>query len=33
VALVKCEQGDTAWAIPVLERKLAGAKVELPRRG
>ena len=33
VALEKCRQGDTAWAIPVLERKLINGKVALPGRG
>lgn len=33
VAIEKCQQGDTAWAIPVLERKLANAGVKLPLRG
>ena len=32
VALADCEEGDTAEAILVLERKLIDAKVELPRR-
>ena len=32
VALAKCKQGDTATAIPMLERKLTDAKVELPPR-
>src|SRR4051812_31319663 len=30
VALAKCQQGDTAAAIPILERKLIDAKVTLP---
>lgn len=30
VALAKCHEGDTASAIPVLERKLTNAKVEWP---
>jgi hypothetical protein len=33
VALAKCEAGDTAAAIPDIEHKLIGARVELPRRG
>ena len=33
VALAKCEQGDAATAIPILERKLTNAKVSLPLRG
>lgn len=32
VALAKCDAGDTAVAIPVLERKLINARVELPAR-
>jgi hypothetical protein len=30
VALAKCQEGDTAFAIPVLERKPTNAKVERP---
>jgi hypothetical protein len=30
VALAKRQEGDTASAIPVLERKLTNAKVQLP---
>jgi hypothetical protein len=33
VAVVKCRQGDTAWAIPVLERELISNKFTLPPRG
>jgi hypothetical protein len=32
VALAKCAEGDTAAAIPILERKLTDARIELPRR-
>ncbi len=32
VALAKCQAGDAATAIPILERKLTDAKVELPAR-
>jgi hypothetical protein len=32
VAVTKCRQGDTAWAIPVLEQKLAANKFTLPAR-
>ena len=32
VALAKCHEGDTATAIPILERKLIDAKVTLPVR-
>ena len=32
VALAKCAEGDTAAAIPILERKLLDARIELPRR-
>lgn len=32
LALAKCGEGDTATAIPILEQKLANAKVELPPR-
>ena len=32
LALAKCAEGDTATAIPILEQKLANAKVELPTR-
>lgn len=32
VALAKCHEGDTATAIPILERKLLDAKVSLPAR-
>jgi hypothetical protein len=33
VAVAKCRQGDTAAAIPVLERKLTNARFTLPPRG
>ena len=33
VAMAKCEEGDAATAIPILERKLTNAKVPLPERG
>jgi hypothetical protein len=33
VALAKCHEGDTAAAIPILERKLLNAGFTLPRRG
>jgi hypothetical protein len=33
VAVEQCRQGNTAAGIPVLERKLRDAKVELPKRG
>jgi hypothetical protein len=33
VAVAKCEQGDTAFAIPVLERELMRNKITLPARG
>ena len=33
VAVAKCEQGDTAGAIPVLERELIKNKFTLPARG
>jgi hypothetical protein len=32
VAIEQCKAGDTADGIPVLERKLQDAKIELPRR-
>ena len=32
VAVAKCQQGDTAWAIPVLEQQLAANKFTLPAR-
>ena len=32
VAIAKCNAGDTATGIPVLERKLTGSKVNLPAR-
>jgi hypothetical protein len=32
VAIEQCKQGNTAAGIPVLERKLQDAKVDLPRR-
>jgi hypothetical protein len=33
VALAKCHEGDTAAAIPILERKLVNAGFTLPPRG
>ena len=33
VALAKCREGDTATAIPILERKLVNAGFTLPPRG
>ena len=33
VAVAKCEQGDTAYAIPVLERELIKNKFTLPAGG
>lgn len=33
VALAKCKEGDTAAAIPLLERKLVNAGFTLPPRG
>jgi hypothetical protein len=33
VAVLQCEAGNTASGIPVLERKLRAAKVDLPERG
>ena len=33
VALAKCREGDTAAAIPILERKLVNAGFTLPPRG
>lgn len=33
VALAKCKEGDTAAAIPILERKLVNAGFSLPPRG
>jgi hypothetical protein len=32
VAMAQCKEGDTAAGIPVLERKLQDAKIDLPRR-
>jgi hypothetical protein len=32
VAIAQCKEGDTAAGIPVLERKLQDAKIDLPRR-
>ena len=32
VAIAKCHEGDTAAAIPLLERKLTDAKITLPAR-
>jgi hypothetical protein len=33
VAVAKCEQGETAFAIPVLERELIANRFSLPARG
>jgi hypothetical protein len=33
VAIEQCKAGNTAAGIPVLERKLQDAKIELPKRG
>jgi hypothetical protein len=33
VAVAKCEQGDAATAIPILERELRKNKFTLPPRG
>ena len=33
VAVAKCEQGETTFAIPVLERELMKNKITLPARG
>ena len=33
VAVEQCKTGNTAAGIPVLERKLHDAKIELPKRG
>ena len=32
VAVAKCHEGDTATAIPMLERKLTDARIALPAR-
>jgi hypothetical protein len=32
VAVAECKDGDAAWAIPVLERKLVNARVRPPQR-
>jgi hypothetical protein len=32
VAVYRCQMGDTATSIPVLEQKLRDAKIELPAR-
>jgi hypothetical protein len=32
LAVARCQEGDAASAIPVLERKLRDAKVDLPAR-
>jgi hypothetical protein len=32
VAVAKCQQGDTAWAIPILEQQLVANKFTLPAR-
>jgi hypothetical protein len=33
VAMAKCEEGDTAAGIPILEKALRDAKINLPPRG
>ena len=33
VAVAKCQQGETAFAIPVLERELTANRFSLPARG
>src|SRR4051812_23805443 len=33
VAVTKCDNGDTASAIPILERELRNNKITLPARG
>ena len=33
VAIAKCKEGNTAAGIPVLERKLRDARIDLPPRG
>jgi hypothetical protein len=33
VAIAKCDAGDTATGIPILERRLRDGKVALPPRG
>lgn len=33
VAIAQCKAGNTASGIPVLERKLRDAKIDLPSRG
>jgi hypothetical protein len=33
VAVAKCKEGNTAAGIPVLERKLRDARIDLPPRG
>jgi hypothetical protein len=33
VAVAKCRQGDTAWAIPILEQQLTANNFTLPPRG
>lgn len=33
LAIYRCEQGDAAFAIPVLEQRLRNARVSLPPRG
>jgi hypothetical protein len=33
VAVAKCEQGESAFAIPVLERELTANRFSLPARG
>ena len=33
LAIYRCQQGDTATAIPILELRLRNARVDLPPRG
>jgi hypothetical protein len=33
VAIAQCKEGNTAAGIPVLERKLRAARIDLPPRG
>ena len=33
VAVAKCQQGDAAYAIPILERELIANRFSLPSRG
>jgi hypothetical protein len=32
VAIARCQQGDTVWAIPILEQQLVANKFTLPAR-